>query len=161
MTRDELLLTALLDGDASTIELAAAAGRSERAARYGLTHLMKTGLVWNPERGSWRLTEAGRAIAASISQPCALPAEPSGSDEPATLTVASAGADPQPSGTHPATGTNWTVPGWAWGLVGIVAGAVAVLSWMATLRPTVATEPTPAPPAPAGWPYTDWQSWVR
>ena len=73
MTRDELLLTALLRGDASTVALAQAAGRSERAARYGLTHLVMTGLVWSPERGRWRLTEAGRVIAATISQPPAAP----------------------------------------------------------------------------------------
>ena len=162
MTRDELLLTALLRGDASTVVLAGAAGRSERAARYGLTHLVKTGLVWSPERGRWRLTEAGRVIAATISQPAAAPAEthaPEAADPASTA--------PQPALTHPSdaltaspAGDTWRVPGWLWGLGAIVLGAVAFLS-MAVRPPTDAAPEPPSPaPLPGGWPYTDWQTWV-
>ncbi len=118
MTRDELLLTALLGGDASSVVLAQAAGRSERAARYGLTHLVKTGLVWSPERGRWRLTEAGRAIAATVHQ---LPAAPAEMHAPEAANHASTA--PQSAVTHPSdaqtgaiAGDAWSIPGWLWGL---------------------------------------------
>ena len=162
MTRDELLLTALLGGDASTVALAGAAGRSERAARYGLTHLVKIGYVWSPERGRWRLTEAGRAIAATMSQPAAAPAE-------AHAREASdhASAAPQPAvqrlsdaQTASPAGDTWRVPGWLWGLGAIILGTVALVSF-GTRPPTDATPEPPSPaPLPGGWPYTDWQSWV-
>ena len=163
MTRDELLLTALLGGDASTAVLAGAAGRSERAARYGLTHLVKTGLVWSPERGRWRLTEAGRVIAATMSQPAAAPAEAQ-----APEASARASAAPQPAvqrfsdtQTAPAAGDTWRVPGWLWGLGATVLGLVALVSFSAR-PPTDATPEPPSPaPLPGGLPYTDWQTWVR
>lgn len=163
MTRDELLLTALLRGDASTVALAGAAGRSERAARYGLTHLAKTGLVWSPERGRWRLTEAGRVIAATISQRAATPVEthaPDAADD--------ASPDPQAAVTHASdaqtaspAGDTWRVPGWLWGLGATVLGVVALVS-LAARPPTDATPEPPSPaPLPGGLPYTDWQTWVR
>jgi DNA-binding IclR family transcriptional regulator len=66
MTRDELLLLTLAEGEASTVELAAATGIGERTCRYGLQHLVETGYVWSPERGRYRLTARGREIAADI-----------------------------------------------------------------------------------------------
>ena len=162
MTRDELLLTALLGGDASTVVLAGAAGRSERAARYGLTHLVTTGLVWSPERGRWRLTEAGRAIAATVHQPPAVPAETHAPDAAEAASAAPQPAVPRPSDAQTASpaGDAWRVPGWLWGLGAIILGAVALASLAA--RPPTDTAPEPPSPAPlpGGWPYTDWQSWV-
>jgi predicted transcriptional regulator len=66
MTRDELILRALLRGARSTLELVAATGLSERACRYRLRHLIDTNYVWSPERGRYRLTGRGRVIAAEI-----------------------------------------------------------------------------------------------
>ena len=163
MTRDELLLTALLRGDASTVALAQAAGRSERAARYGLTHLVMTGLVWSPERGRWRLTEAGRAIAATMSQRAAAPAEAHAPEAAAHASAATQPAVPRLSDaqTAPAAGDTWRVPGWLWGLGATVLGLVALVS-LAARPPTDATPEPPSPaPLPGGLPYTDWQTWVR
>ncbi len=163
MTRDELLLTALLRGDASTVALAAAAGRSERAARYGLTHLVKIGYVWNPERGRWRLTNAGRAIAASISEPAAAPAAAHAAEAAHLASAAPQPAVPSPSDTQTASpaGDTWRVPGWLWGLGAIVLGVVALLSLAARSPTDAAPQPSSPPPLPGGWPYPDWQTWVR
>lgn len=152
MTRDELLLTALLRGDASTVALAEAAGRSERAARYGLTHLVRTGLVWAPERGRWRLTEAGRAIAAMLHQPPAAPAETHAPE------VADHASDTQAA--SPA-GDTWRVPGWLWGLGAIILGVIALASLAARSSTDAAPQPSSPPPLPGGWPYPDWQTWAR
>ncbi len=163
MTRDELILSALLGGDASTLALAAAAGRSERAARYGLTHLAKAGLVWSPERGRWRLTDPGRAIATTLPQPSEASAETHGPDATVTATAAPEDADTHPSDAQTASpaGDTWSVPGWLWGLGAIVIGAVALRTMAA--RPPTDAAPEPSSPAPisSGWPYNDWQSWVR
>ena len=69
MTRDERLLTALArmeDMSASTVALADLASLPERTARHGLRALIGQGLVWCPVRGLWRLTPAGRELAASL-----------------------------------------------------------------------------------------------
>lgn len=66
MTRDESILTALLGGDRSTLDLAAATGLTERVCRYGLRHLIGADYVWSPARGRYRLTGRGRVIAAEI-----------------------------------------------------------------------------------------------
>ncbi len=66
MTRDESLLTALLAGHGSTLQLAASTGLTERVCRYGLRHLIGQDYVWSPERGRYRLTGRGRIIAAEI-----------------------------------------------------------------------------------------------
>jgi hypothetical protein len=162
MTRDELLLTALLGGDASTVVLAQAAGRSERAARYGLGHLVTAGLVWSPERGRWRLTEAGWAIAATVHEPPAVPAE-----TPAPDTADHARTASQPAVTHPSDaetaspgGDTWSVPGWLWGLGAIVLVAVALAPLAARAPTDAAPEPRSPAPLPGGWPYSDWQTWV-
>ena len=163
MTRDELLLTALLRGDASTVELAEAAGRSERAARYGLTHLVKTGLVWSPERGRWRLTDAGHAIATTVPQPVAhetaAPAETHGADEALATIAAPLVATGRPSDAETATSTDdaGSVPGWLWGLGAIVVGGA--LLYLAA-RPLSGAAPEPPPVLP-GWPYNVPPSWVR
>jgi hypothetical protein len=78
----------LLAGDRSTIELARATGFSERACRYGLRHLIDEGYVWSPERGRYRLTARGRAIAADI--------PPTGAPSPEAPPVISAGSEPDP-----------------------------------------------------------------
>jgi hypothetical protein len=162
MTRDELLLTALLEGDASAVVLAQAAGRSERAARYGLANLAKTGLVWSPERGRWRLTEAGRAIAATVHQPPAVTDEAHAPDASVTASAAPEDADTHPSAAataSPAVDT-WSVPGWLWGFGAIILGAVALVSLAARPPNDAASEPPSPAPLPDGWPYTDWQTWV-
>ena len=167
MTRDEAILSALLGGDASTLALAAAAARSERAARYGLSHLATAGLVWSPERGRWRLTEAGRAIAVTLPESAALstgavrhdaPPVPSA---PSNDSTGSAAALDEPS-KAPA----WTVPGWLWEFGAAIVGAGALLlltAWPPREAPPPREPPEPAPPAPTstGWPSTDWQQWVR
>jgi hypothetical protein len=162
MTRDELLLTALLGGDASTVVLARAAGRSERAARYGLTHLVKIGYVWGPERGRWRLTNAGRAIAATISQPATAPAEmrPPDAADHASTAAQPAGMRPSDAPAAAPAGETWRVPGWLWGLGAIILGAVALVSAAARPPTDAAPQPPSSPPLPGGWPYTDWQTWV-
>ncbi len=66
MTRDELLLAALAEGEASTATLSQRTGLGERTCRYGLRHLIVEGYAWSPERGTWRLTGRGRAIAAEL-----------------------------------------------------------------------------------------------
>jgi predicted transcriptional regulator len=66
MTRDELLLVALRDGETSTVILSRRTGLGERACRYGLRHLIAEGYAWSPARGTYRLTGRGRAIAAEL-----------------------------------------------------------------------------------------------
>jgi len=163
MTRDELLLTTLLGGDASTVVLAQAADRSERAARYGLTHLVKIGYVWSPERGRWRLTDAGRAIAVTIPQPSAAPAETHEPDATVTPSAAPEDADTRPTAaeTAPSGGDTGSVPGWLWALGAIVLGVLALKSMAARPSTDPAPEPSSPAPIPAGWPYNGWQSWVR
>ena len=128
-----------------------------------MTHLVTSGLVWSPERGRWRLTEAGRVIAATISQPAAAPAQahtPEAADH--------ASAAPQPAVPHPSdaqtaspVGDAWPVPGWLWGLGAIVLGVVALVSLAARSPTGVAPQPSSPLPLPGGWPYPDWQTWVR
>ena len=78
MTRDESILTDLLGGDRSTVELATATGLSERVCRYGLHRLIGQDYVWSPARGRYRLTHRGRVIAAEITPDAEPPAEASG-----------------------------------------------------------------------------------
>jgi hypothetical protein len=78
MTRDESILTALLAGDRSTLDLAAATGLTQRVCRYGLRHLRSIDYVWSPERGRYRLTGRGRIIAAEIIPDAEPPADASG-----------------------------------------------------------------------------------
>ena len=66
MTRDELLLVALRDGETSTDILSRRTGLGERTCRSGLRHLIAEGYAWSPERGTYRLTGRGRAIAAEL-----------------------------------------------------------------------------------------------
>ncbi len=74
MTRDESILTDLLGGDRSTVELATATGLTERVCRYGLHRLIGHDYVWSPARGRYRLTHRGRVIATEII-PDAVPPE--------------------------------------------------------------------------------------
>jgi len=78
MTRDESILTALLDGDRSTVDLVATTGLTERVCRYGLRRLIDEDYVWSPERGRYRLTGRGRVIGSEIIPEAEPPAE--GSD---------------------------------------------------------------------------------
>jgi DNA-binding IclR family transcriptional regulator len=66
MTRNELLLAALAEGERSTAELCQRTGLGERTCRNGLRHLISEGYAWSPERGSYRLTSRGRAIASEL-----------------------------------------------------------------------------------------------
>ena len=66
MTRDELLLSALAEGDASTATLSQRTGLGERTCRAGLHHLIDEGYAWSPTRGAYRLTGRGRTIAAEL-----------------------------------------------------------------------------------------------
>jgi hypothetical protein len=83
MTRDELLLTVLAEGDASTATLSRLTGLGERTCRYGLRHLIDEGYAWSPARGAYRLTRRGRAIAAELG-----PVSPAGAVEDAAATSA-------------------------------------------------------------------------
>lgn len=87
MTRDEAILSALLAGHGSTVELATATGMTERVCRYGLRHLINEDYVWSPERGRYRLTRRGRVLAAEIIPDDGPPSEASGA------TPAPVGAD--------------------------------------------------------------------
>ncbi len=157
-------LRQVLDGrHASTVVLAGAAGRSERAARYGLTHLVKIGYVWSPERGRWRLTDTGRDIATTMLQPPAAPAETHAPDAAGHVGTAPRPAVTPPSDARTASpaGDAWRVPGWLWGLGVIALGAVTLL-FVAARPPTDAAPEPPSPaPIPGGWPYPDWQTRVR
>ena len=66
MTRDELILTALGRGEASTAELVELTDIPERSCRRGLRQLAGESLVWSPERGTWRLTQRGRELAEEL-----------------------------------------------------------------------------------------------
>ena len=66
MTRNELVIAALAGGDVSTAAIAQATGLSERACRSRLRYLIGEGYAWSPERGWYRLTGRGRAIAADV-----------------------------------------------------------------------------------------------
>ncbi len=66
MTRNELLLAALAEGERSTAELCQQTGLGERTCRNGLRHLIREGYAWSPERGSYRLMSRGRDIAAEL-----------------------------------------------------------------------------------------------
>jgi hypothetical protein len=66
MTRNELVLAALAGGDASSASIAQLTGLSERVCRYRFRWLITEGYAWSPERGRYRLTARGRAIAAEV-----------------------------------------------------------------------------------------------
>jgi hypothetical protein len=78
MTRDESILTGLLGGDRSTVDLATATGLTARVCRYGLRRLIGQDYVWSPARGRYRLTHRGRVIAAEIIPDVGPPLEASG-----------------------------------------------------------------------------------
>ena len=180
MTRDELLLAALARGDASTAALAQTSGLSERTCRYGLARLVKAGYVWCPERGSWRLTDAGRAIAATLS--AATPAGPAegqltespGADSAPPIVVERAGPS-QVAAAYPAqtadqrrtveasarpADAGLSLPGWlAWGLAALAVGVIALV-YRADEVPAPSAPATPSGSSmPTGWPYNDWQNW--
>jgi DNA-binding HxlR family transcriptional regulator len=66
MTRDESILRALTQGDASTVELEEATGIPERTCRKGVRRLVLENYVWSPVRGTWRLTRRGRELAEEL-----------------------------------------------------------------------------------------------
>lgn len=143
MTRDELLLAALAGGATTTAALMDATGVIERTCRYGLSHLIAVGYVWSPERGHWRLTEAGRAIAATLPGVAAMgpPAPESIAlpvDEGGTVIAAdTAELALSPEEPPGAPGSFW------WTLAGI---AVAVV--LAIARRSASSPPPVPPPAP-------------
>lgn len=153
MTRDELLLAAMAAGATTTAALMGATGVTERTCRYGLSHLITVGCVWSPERGRWRLTDAGQAIAATL--PSLSAAEPPAAESTALpmtesgTVVAAHAAQPallpkDPSGTP--TSFWWTVAG--------IAAAVVV----ALARRSAGAPPPLAPSAPPTvWPYDGWR----
>lgn len=153
MTRDELLLAAMAGGATTTAALVRSTGVTERTCRYGLSHLIAVGYVWSPERGRWQLTEAGRAIAATLPSLAAIerPAPESialPEDEGGTVIAADtaqpASLPDNPSGTPASL---W------WTLAGIAAAVVlAVARRSATWPP-----PAPPPAPPIVWPYDGWR----
>ena len=66
MTRNELVLAALAGGEASSATIAQLTGLSERVCRYRFRWLITEGYAWSPERGRYRLTARGRALAAEV-----------------------------------------------------------------------------------------------
>lgn len=154
MTRDELLLAALAAGDASTAALVRLTGLMERTCRYGLRHLIAEGYAWSPERGTWRLTEAGRAVA------WALPGLPAAGRSAVEAVALPAGAGGMPTaaetaGLSPPPERSSGMPAsLGWGLAGLI--AVVALA-IARRLPTPPPEAPPSAPIPTGWPYSGWQ----
>lgn len=153
MTRDELLLAAMAAGATTTAALSSATGVTERTCRYGLSHLIAIGYAWSPERGRWRLTDAGRAIAATLpslsaadppaTESTALPA-----NESETVVAAHAAQPASVSGDAPSTHASlW------WTLAGIAAAVVLALARRSAAMPP----PTPPSAPPAVWPYDGWR----
>jgi hypothetical protein len=148
LTRDELLLAALAAGETTTAALVRLTGVTERSCRYGLSRLIAVGYAWSPQRGRWRLTEAGRAIASTLPS---LSAAGGPDVESIGLRVAEDGtttadetAELVPSREHP-PGTPASL--W-WALAGTVAAIVLALARRS------ATSPPPPPSAPPTvWPY--------
>ena len=62
MSRDETILTVLLDGPSTTQLLASACNMGERAVRHRIRRLIKDGYVFSPERGVYRLAASGVAV---------------------------------------------------------------------------------------------------
>jgi hypothetical protein len=152
MTRDELLLAAMAAGATTTAALARATSLIERTCRYGLSHLIAVGYVWSPERGRWRLTESGRAIAATLPSLAAMewPAP-----EPVALPVDEGGTvitsdTPQPT-SLPADAPVTPTSLW-WTLAGIAAAVVLTLARQSPTLP-----PASPPPAPRiVWLHDGW-----
>jgi hypothetical protein len=152
MTRDELLLAAMAAGETTTAALVRATGVSERTCRYGLSHLVAVGYAWTPERGRWRLTEAGRVIASTLPRLTAM-------EPPAPESIALPGDDggtliapdpPEPASLpkHPAG----TPDSFWWTLAAIAAAVVLALARRsATLPP-----PAPPPAPPIVWLHDGW-----
>ena len=86
MTRNELVLAALAGGEASSAAIAQLTGLPERVCRYRFRWLIAEGYAWSPERGRYRLTDWGRALAAEVP-----PLE--ASSEPVTAAAAEPDAD--------------------------------------------------------------------
>ena len=93
MTGNELVLAALAGGEASTATIAQLTGLSERVCRYRFRWLIREGYAWSPERGRYRLTARGRALAAEV-PPLEVPSEP------VTAPAAQPDADPRDRSGH-------------------------------------------------------------
>lgn len=153
MTRDELLLAGMAAGATTTAALIAATGVTERTCRYGLSHLITVGYVWSPERGRWRLTDAGLAIAAtlpSLSVAELPPAESTTLPANQSATVVAAHAS-QPT-LHPKDPSGTSASLW-WTVAGIAAAVVLALARRSATMPL----PAPPPAPPAIWPYDGWR----
>lgn len=140
MTRDELILSALVTGDRSTADLAQTTGLSERVCRYGVAHLIGVGYVWSPARGRWRLTEAGRVIAATLSSP---PADGELAPESTPLLD----DERAPVAEQPTTVASAHQPGPPASVWWTVAGIIVAVA-LAIARRSGPTPPPPSPPAP-------------
>lgn len=140
VTRDELILAALAEGDASTAAIAEMTALPERTVRAGLAHLRKEGLMLAPERGRYRLTGLGRTMSEEVlADPGALrpaPADDAAPLEPTDGPVPDAADTRQPE----AAGVSPTLAG----VAGFAVGVLATLAWT-FLRQTSAASP-PAPP---------------
>lgn len=152
MTRDELLLAALLAGESTTADLMRSTGVGERNCRYGLDRLIAAGYVWSPQRGRWRITAAGRAIAS------ALPGLPV-ADESSVVAIAvpvgeGATANVQePAGPSLPPADPSGIPAWlGWALTGIAAAVALVIA----RRLPIPLPPVPPSAPPTVWPYDGW-----
>ena len=153
MTRDELILAAMAAGATTTVALIGATGVTERTCRYGLSHLITVGYVWSPERGRWRLTDAGQAIAATL--PSLSAAEPPAA-ESTTLPVTESGTVVTAHAAQPALLPKDTLgtPASVWWALAGIAGAVVVAL---TRRSASSPPPAPPPAPPTVWPYNGWR----
>lgn len=142
MTRDELLLAGMAAGETTTAALVRATGVTERTCRYGLSHLIAIGYAWSPERGRWRLTEAGRAIATTL--PSLPAAEPPGAE---SIALADDDGDTVISPDPEEPASLW------WTLAGIAAAVVLALARRSATMPP----PAPPPAPPTIWPYDGWR----
>jgi len=153
MTRDELLLAALATGATSTAGIMRATGVRERSCRYGLTRLIAVGYAWSPQRGRWRLTEAGRAIASTLpSLAAAGPPDAESIAPPAGDGGAATGAKTTELGGPPEHLSGTPAAFW-WTLAGIAAAVVLALARRS------AAVPSPPPPStpPTMWSDDGWR----
>jgi hypothetical protein len=140
MTRDEMLLTGLAEGEGSTADLMLFSGLPERTVRRGLRRLIGSGHVFSPIRGSYGLTSVGNAVVEELSP-----------SEPAPLIEQSR----EPHRERDAVPSQAGVPGWVWGAI---VGAVAAAAVLWARQSAQASEPPPRAPGPLRARPSGWRS---
>ena len=138
MTRDEILLTGLAEGEGSTAELMVSTGLPERTVRRGLHRLIGSGHVFSPERGSYRLMPAGSAVVTELS-----PSDHATRIDPSRELHLEPDSSPSPMGT----------PWWVWAAAGALAAAVVLGARQApSANQPLPVARGPLKARPSGWP---------